>query len=353
MKIFRRYLFVLCAASAVQAVAVASDAPPRVVPAKELPVPGTVSPELAAVIAQPIADFPAPQGAEAWKKFQAAYDAQRGADTRALAQALGCKLEKTTIAGVPCFTVTPKEIDEANKDRLLVHLHGGAYVLGSGEAGPMEAVLVADACKTKAVSVDYRMPPDHPFPAALDDAVAVWKELLKDHKPSQLALFGTSAGGGLTMATVHKLKELGVPLPAVLMVGTPASDVTKTGDTYFTNADIDNGLGRYEGFIEDSLKLYAGDEDLKNPLISPVYGDFSGFPPTILISGTRDLLLSNTVRAHRKMRAAGVPAELHVYEGQSHADYLRAFKSPESKDALKEIAAFFDRHLGVSGKGSK
>lgn len=315
------------------------------IPAKELPLPTTVSPELAEVIAQPLAEFPTARTTEAWKKLEETYDAKRGTETRALAEALGVTIEDTTVGGVPCFVVTPKQIADANKDRLLVHLHGGAYVLGGGIAGPMEAVLVANACKTRILSVDYRMPPDHPFPAALDDAVAVWKTLLEDHQPSRLALFGTSAGGGLTMATVHKLKELSLPLPAALMVGTPASDITKTGDTYFTNAEVDNGLGRYEGFIEQSLKLYAGSTDPKNPLVSPVYGDFTNFPPTILLSGTRDLLLSNTVRVHRKMRAASVPAELHVYEGQSHADYLRAFKSPESEDALGEVAAFFDRHL--------
>lgn len=333
-------------------VSAAAGLQPLAVPARELPVPDTVSPELAEVITQPVADFPAPQSTEAWKKLQETYDAKRGTDTRALAEALGVKIEENTVEGVPCFIVTPNEITDANKDRLLVHLHGGAYVLGGGIAGSMEAVMLANACKTRALSVDYRMPPDHPFPAALDDAVAVWKALLKDHQSSRLALCGTSAGGGLTLATVHRLKELGLPLPGALMVGTPASDLGKTGDTYFTAAELDNTLGRYEGFLEDSFKLYAGDTDLRNPLISPVYGDFAGFPPTILVSGTRDLFLSNTVRTHRKMRAASVPAELHVFEGQSHADYLRAFKSPESRDALREISDFFERHLGTSRDAS-
>jgi len=313
---------------------------------KDLAVPAdTVSPELAEIIAKPAPQASAPQSVEDWKKLQAASDGQRGADSKALAKALGCRIEERTVAGVRCYLVTPREVPASHQDRLLVHLHGGAYVLGSGVGATMEAVLVAHATGTPVLSVDYRMPPEHPFPAALDDAVAVWKELLKDHKPSQLALLGTSAGGGLTMATVHKLKSLNLPLPAALMLGTPASDLTKTGDSYYANTDADNMLGRYEGFLEESFKLYAGDRDLKDPLISPIYGNFAHFPPTILISGTRDLFLSNTVRTHRKMRAGGVPAELHVYEAQSHADYLRAPQSPESKDAFREVAAFFDRHL--------
>jgi acetyl esterase/lipase len=93
------------------------------------------------------------------------------------------------------------------------------------------------------------------------------------------------------------------------------------------------------------MHLYVGSRDPKDPLISPIYGSFEGFPPTILISGTRDMLLSNTVRAHRKLRAAGVEADLHVYEGQSHADYMKSFPGPESRDALGEIARFFDKHL--------
>lgn len=244
------------------------------------------------------------------------------------------------IGGVRCFRVIPRDVDPAKARRLLVHLHGG------GLACVYEASLVADAARTPAISIDYRMPPDHPFPAALDDAVAVWTELAKSRDPRRMALFGSSAGGGLTMSTVLRLRELQTLLPAVLFVGTPVSDMTKTGDSYFTNAEIDNALGRYEGFVADTLALYAGGRERRHPLLSPVYGDLTGFPPTILVAGTRDLFLSNTVRAHRALRAAGTAAELHVFEGQSHADYLRGATIPEAADALREIATFFDRHLG-------
>ena len=322
------------------------DAAAREIPARQLPVPSDVSPELAAMIAEPLKESPVPRTPEEWREMEVALDTPLAADVRKLAEAVGATLEETAIAGVRCVVVVPKEIPAANKSRLLVHLHGGGYVFGGGPGCALEAVLVANAAKTKTVSVDYRMPPDHPFPAALDDAVAVWKELAEKNDPAKMAMFGTSAGGGLTMATAHKLKDLSLPLPAALFLGTPAGDITKTGDTYFANAGADNSIGQYEGIIEESLKLYAGGADMKNPLLSPVYGDFRGFPPAILVSGTRDLLLSDTVRVHRKMRQAGVPAELHVFEGQSHADYIRAFESPESKDAFDEVARFFDKHLG-------
>jgi acetyl esterase/lipase len=141
------------------------------------------------------------------------------------------------------------------------------------------------------------------------------------------------------------LKEEGGPLPGVLFLGTPWADLTKTGDTYFANAEVDNSLVSYEGVLDASARLYAGERDLKEPLLSPLYGDLSGFPPSILISGTRDLLLSLTVRAHRKLRQSGVDAELQVFEGMSHAQYLTAYPAPEAVEAIGEVAAFFERHL--------
>jgi acetyl esterase/lipase len=317
----------------------------RKVPAKELPIPTTVSPELAKVIAQPIQVRPNPRSAEEWRAAQRAADGLRADQAKKLASDLGVKVEDTTLGGVKCFAVTPRDLDPRNEGRLLVHVHGGAYVFGAGLAGVSEAVLVAHTFKARAISVDYRMPPDHPFPAALDDAVAVWRAVTKERDAAKVALFGTSTGGGLTMATVLKLKQLGEPLPGAIFLGTPWTDLTKTGDTYFTCAEIDNVLGRFEGLLEGAARLYAGGADLKDPFLSPVYGDVRGFPPTILISGTRDLFLSITVRAHRKLRAAGVTADLHVFEGQSHADYLRSYPSPEADEALGEIARFFDAHL--------
>ena len=146
------------------------------------------------------------------------------------------------------------------------------------------------------------------------------------------------------MALVLKLKALGMPLPGALMAGTPWSDMTKTGDTFFTNELIDNVLGSNDGFLEASAKLYAAGHDLKDPYLSPVYGDLNGFPPTILISGTRDLFLSNTVRVHQKLLKAGAVAELLVFEGQSHAQY-NAPGVPETADAWTQVGRFFDRHL--------
>jgi len=127
--------------------------------------------------------------------------------------------------------------------------------------------------------------------------------------------------------------------------GTPWSDIDRIGDSYKSNEWVDNVLVTWDGWLGRAAKLYANGESLKNPYISPIYGDFKGFPPTILTTGTRDLFLSNTVRTHRKLRRAGVVADLNVYEGQSHAQYQFNINAPETREAFTDIAKFFDRHL--------
>jgi acetyl esterase/lipase len=324
----------------------AQQLPPRSVPARSIPVPDDVSPQMRKVIARPISDHdsPPPKTVEEWTKFVRPIDENEAKQASALAQKLHVSVEPGTIASVRVFQVRPEHIPDRNKGRLLMHVHGGAYVLFSGMAATTEAILVAHYAGIEAVSVDYRMPPTAPFPSAVDDSVAVWKELIKTHNPRSTALFGTSAGGGLTLATVLKLKELRAPLPGALMAGTPWADLTKTGDTESTNELIDNVLVKYQGGLEASARLYAGSHDLKEPLLSPVYGDLSGFPPTVLLSGTRDLFLSDTVRVHQKLLQAGVEAQLLVLEGQSHAQYLQE-DVPESQAAMREVAEFFERHL--------
>jgi epsilon-lactone hydrolase len=316
------------------------------VPVEKPPIPDPVSPQLRRLISQPVPPLMAmPTTADRWRELQRVEDTEATKIVRGATEMVGAKVEATKIAGVSCFRVTPKQVAAGNEDCLIFHVHGGAFVFNGGIAATGEAVLVADACKMRALSVDYRMPPDHPFPAAPDDVLAVWKTVAAEYDPGKVAMAGTSAGGGLIMSTMIRVKELGLPRPAALFIGTPASDLSKSGDSVYLNAEVDNSLGRYEGRMEACVKLYAAGRDLKDPLLSPVYGDLSGCPPTILISGTRDLLLSATVRTHRRLRGAGVTSELHVYEGQSHADYLVSFPGAESRDALGEIAKFFDRYL--------
>jgi epsilon-lactone hydrolase len=315
------------------------------VPARTLPVPDTVSPEMQKIISAPLSGNwnSWPQSTEEWKKLSAP---SAGRGTQALRERFGVKSETLTVNGVTAYMLTPAAIAPENRDKLLVHVHGGCYVLSGGESGTSEGILMAGFGKFKVLSVDYRRPPEFPYPAALDDVVAVWKGALKMAEPGNVALFGTSAGGALTLSAVHRLKKENVPLPAAIAPGTPMSDLTRTGDSFHTNRMVDSVLVAADGRCDAMARLYANGHDLKDPMLSPVYGDMAGFPPTLLTSGTRDLLLSNTVRVHRKLRQAGVEAELHVYEGQSHAHYLRDVNAPETKEVFEEIGRFFTRHLG-------
>ena len=162
--------------------------------------------------------------------------------------------------------------------------------------------------------------------------MTVWKAATKMADPKNMGIFGTSAGGALTLEMVLRAKQDGLALPAAIAAGTPMSDVTNVGDSFETNKLVDNVLVSPDGFCDAAAKFYAHGHDMADPLLSPVYGDMHGFPPAILTSGTRDLLLSNTVRVHRKLRQAGVEAVLQVFEGQSHAQYYRDVTAPETKD---------------------
>jgi monoterpene epsilon-lactone hydrolase len=328
----------------------AQSTPPSAleVPARKVPVPTDVSPQLQKIIGAPLRsnwDIH-PKTGEEWKPVADAGAAALIKTVPGMLERLKVKVEKTTIDGVRAFIVTPETIAPENRNRQLIHMHGGCYVLNPGEAGLPEAILMAGFGHIKVISVEYRMPPEAYFPAALDDGITVWKAALKNTDARNMAVFGTSAGGALTMEMVLKARQLGLPLPGAIAPGTPMSDVTKVGDTFQTNAMLDNVLVSPDGFCDDGAKVYANGHDMKDPLLSPVYGDMKGFPPTILTSGTRDLLLSNTVRVHRKLREAGVEASLQVYEGMSHAHYLRDDTAPETREVFEEIATFFDKHLG-------
>jgi epsilon-lactone hydrolase len=323
----------------------AQTAPVHTIPARTIPTPTTVSPELQKVIARTcrLPSSPPPRTNEEWEASIHASDAEGDKSFDQLQKKFHVTVEEGKLGGVTIYDVKPDVIPEEKRRRVLMHVHGGAYVYGGGKNAASEGMILAHYGEIEVIAVDYRMPPKFPFPAALDDSVAVWKELIKTHTPRNIGIFGTSAGGGLTLAIVIKLKELGLPLPGAIMAGTPWADLSKTGDTYVTNEFVDNVLCTSNGLLEAAAKLYAGTHDLKEPLLSPIYGDLSGFPPTVLLSGTRDQFLSNTVRVHQKLLQSGVEVELLVFEGESHAQY--AADVPESAIAYKEVAEFFDRHL--------
>ena len=277
-----------------------------------------------------------------WKtgeEWRAAADAQAAKIVQtipAMRERLHVTVQPSTMDGVRVNIMTPDKIPPEHRDKLLIHIHGGCYVLFPGEAGTTEAIIMAGLGHFKVISVDYRMPPEAYFPAAIDDAMTVYKAVLQTNDPKNMAVFGTSAGGALVLEMMLRAKQEGLTMPGAIAPGTPMSDVTKTGDTFYTNEMVDNVLVSRDGFCDAATVVYAHGHDLKDPLLSPVYGDMHGFPPAILTTGTRDLLLSNTVRVHRKLREAGVEAQLEVYDGQSHAQYQFDDRVPETKGVRRD-----------------
>ena len=309
------------------------------------PVPDTVSPELRAMIEKGIPsgwDRP-PQSLEDWKAWASAMAEKQCAALPALREKLGVTSRSAVMGGVPVFIIEPK--DTADDGRILLHLHGGGYVLGRGEAGTQEAVLMAGLGRFRIISVDYRMAPDHPYPAAMDDAMAVYRELLTRAPAERIGVFGTSTGGAMTLILALRAKAENLPLPAALGAGTPWTELSKTGDSYFTHEGLDNVLVGYGGWLAGAARLYSAGHSMEDPFLSPMYGDVRGLPPTMLTSGTRDLFLSNTVRMHLKLREAGVPADLIVFEGLSHAQYHMDEDMPEARFHFRELSRFFRTHL--------
>ncbi len=311
----------------------------RLIPAFELPVPITVSEALQALIAdqaqnppkQPDQN-PAPPNPDAIHR-----------DTIKLLARMDLAMQEQTIAGVHCYILMPRRIPAANRMRLLVNIHGGGYVSGAGERGLAEAIFVASASHTKTIAIDYRMPPAYPFPAPVDDAVAAWKEIARTHPGQRLGLFGTSAGGAMVLRVTQRAVAEHFALPAAIVAGTPWSDLTETGDSYFTNKYLDPMS--YDQSLLGAATLYAGGTDLKDPRLSPIYGLFADFPPVLLVSRTRDLFLSNTARVDRKLRDAGRESAMIVYEGQIHGMYLAGPDVPETRTWMTDVATFFDKHL--------
>jgi acetyl esterase/lipase len=324
-----------------------SSVGPRAVPGRLIPVPNTVSEDAKAMIASPYGPFwnINPGSPEEWRVITKASEEAVAPMLVTEREEFGVEMEAQNYGGVGTFVLTPKDPTKARPEQVLINFHGGGYVFGGGESGTAEAMMMAAFTGYNVIAVDYRMPPDAPFPAAVDDALAVYQAVIEETDPANVGIFGTSAGGGLTLALVHRIRMAGLPMPGAIAALTPWSDLTQTGDSYKSNEWLDNILVSYDGYLGRAALLYADGHDMLDPLLSPVYGSFDGFPPTFLMAGTRDLFLSNTVRVQQALKEANVETELEVYEGLSHAQYLFNSKMPETRDIYEGVGRFFDTHL--------
>lgn len=256
---------------------------------------------------------------------------------KARARRFGVTISKGRMAGVPVKQVRKTEPGDAADRRLLINFHGGGFIVDGGSLN--ETIPLAGLTGIPAVTVLYRMAPEHPFPAAVDDALAVYREALKDRPAGAIGVFGTSAGAVLTLQLLARLKAEGLPMPGAAGVFSGAGDAGIVGDC---EAFLPPIIGTRSA--AGTLDEYCGDTPRSDPLLSPIRGDLSGLPPMMLMTSTRDQLLSHTILTDLALRQAGVPVDLRVYEGMAHA-FWGWIECPESEIALAAQAEFFARHL--------
>jgi monoterpene epsilon-lactone hydrolase len=247
------------------------------------------------------------------------------------------KMRLDTIAGIPVRIFTPSQIPPNNRDRLLLNLHGGGFTVDAGSV--TENVPLAAYARMTVVAARYRLAPEHCFPAAVDDALAVYCALLADHRAEQIGLYGTSAGACLCAQLLVRLRRTGHPLPRVFGFFTGTADLSRSGDSesfFWPAADRRS--------IDEQFSAYVGDNDRSSPAISPIFSDLTGFPPTLCIAGTRDFMLSQTTLFHQALLRSGVDARLLVFEAMPHAHWI-FLDLPESDHAFRAMASFMESHL--------
>jgi epsilon-lactone hydrolase len=306
-----------------------------------VPIPQTVSPQAQNYLITPV---PHPPEGASVAENRASTDAMQARDSALNLAKYPANVAKSTIARVPVLIVTPVEPIPADKaDRVLICLHGGGFTTDSGSR--TESIPIAHLTRTKVVSVLYRLAPEHPFPAAVDDSVAVYKEMLKTYEPRHIGIYGASAGGILTAEVAARIKQLGLPMPGALGIFTGSGDFSMSGDS--TSIYSVTGLAAHTTPKTGSgpwLSAYVGSTDPKDPILSPLYSDLHGMPPTLFLTSTRDMMLSGTATLHRAFLRAGDDAQLVVFEALTHGFWYEA-SLPESQEADELIAHFFDVHL--------
>lgn len=292
----------------------------------------------------PWAPYPSPDDKPGWRRWAAALDEltrrfMSGVD-------LGAEVtsEEISLGGVRTYVSVPRRRSAADPGKAYLDIHGGALIVGGGDICRHTGMSVALRIGVTTYAVDYRMPPDHPYPAALDDCLRSYCALLKTHRPQDIIVGGLSAGGNLAAALMLRLVDHGIALPAGLVLLSPELDLTESGDSFQINRPV-------EVFVRNSLveinRLYANGHPLTHPYLSPLFGDFTkGFPRCFLQAGTRDVFLSNVARMHRALRRAGIPVELRLDEGMPHAGF---FGAPEDMEMGNDVREFCLRCWGGQG----
>jgi len=262
--------------------------------------------------------------------------------------AVGVELPKD----VECTNVNIDDISalwcktsESRNDRIIIFFHGGAYIAGSADISKYHSIYISRVSNAELLSVNYRLAPEHPYPAALDDAVKAYRWLVekKEILPKRIVIVGVSAGGGLTIATMLKLRELGIELPVAAVCISPWADLAFKGETFRSRAKLDP-FTTPDG-LEFDANLYIGNKNAKNPFISPVYADLYGLPPLYIMAGTAEILHDDSVRLAERASKAGLDVTLDIWEDMIHGFPVFANVAPESREAIEKIGEFIRKHL--------
>lgn len=252
------------------------------------------------------------------------------------------KCDALQAGGVPAEWIVPPN---AAADRVVLYLHGGGYVMGSINTHRAMIARIARASQARALALDYRLAPEHPFPAAVDDATAAYRWLLaQGYQPGKIVISGDSAGGGLTLATLIALRDAGVPLPAAAAPISPWADLEGTGASIQTRAATDPMVD--QASLLRMGRLYAADHDPKKPLLSPIHADYRGLPPMLIHVGDAEILLDDSTRVAERARAAGVKVELEAWPEMFHVWHVFAKILPEGQQAIDRIGQYVLAHTG-------
>jgi acetyl esterase/lipase len=326
---------------------------PAAAPAEPLRayVPTTVSPEAAVILnaARPGLLKHRPKGPTSGAGFAAlnwAFEHMVASREPGIIKRFGITVADKTMGGVHVVEVLPPAY--RNDGTVLIYVHGGGFIGGSAHSSLISSGMMARATGRRVISVDYTLAPKGQWRLVTDQLTAVYKAVLATGvPPSRIGMYGESAGGNIIAGTAFKIRDEGLPAPAGLVLISPASDLTGAGDTRVTLKEADPIL--YAPSVQPAIDLYAPLADQRNPYVSPVYGDFAkGYPPTLIIGGTKEILLSDMVRLHRAIRAAGSDSRLELYEGMPHAFPPTMANTPEGRSAIAEQVAFWNQHLAAA-----
>lgn len=254
--------------------------------------------------------------------------------------ATDAKCEPVRAGGVPAEWIVPPG---AESDRVLLYFHGGGYVIGSVNSHRAMIARLARVSKARTIAIDYRLAPENPFPAAIEDALASYRWVLSQgHHPGKIVVAGDSAGGGLTLALLSSLRAAGHPMPSAAVLISPWTDMEGTGESMSSNAGRDRTIDEKD--LKWMAQMYLGKSDPKNPLASPLYMDFRGFPPLLIQVGGDEPLLDDSTRVAERAKAAGVEVVLEVWDEMVHVWQIYAKLLPEGQQAIEKIGKFIVAH---------